>query len=54
MLAALARALARVLGVDQELIDIAQKRGGSYLSQPECVAKTATRAWRWAETVSAR
>ncbi|MDQ1051958.1 NAD(P)-dependent oxidoreductase [Streptomyces sp. V4I2] len=47
VLAALALAAAREHGVDQELIDIASKRGGSYLAEPEYVAKTAARAWRW-------
>lgn len=47
VLAALALAVAREHGVDQELIGIAGKRGGSYLAEPEYVAKTAARAWRW-------
>jgi hypothetical protein len=44
---ALATGLAREHGVDQELIDIASRRTASYLSEPEYIAKTAARAWRW-------
>lgn len=47
VLVALSIALAREHGVDQELIDIAAKRTDSYLAEPEYVAKTAARAWRW-------
>ncbi|MCF3105424.1 DUF1932 domain-containing protein [Streptomyces roseoverticillatus] len=47
VLAALATGLAREHGVDQELIDIASRRTASYLSEPEYIAKTAARAWRW-------
>jgi 3-hydroxyisobutyrate dehydrogenase-like beta-hydroxyacid dehydrogenase len=47
VLVALAIGLAREHGVDQELIDVASRRTDSYLSEPEYVAKTAARAWRW-------
>ncbi|HET6354868.1 NAD(P)-dependent oxidoreductase [Streptomyces sp.] len=47
ILAALAIGVAREHGVDQELLDIAAKRAGSYLAEPEYIAKTAARAWRW-------
>ncbi|WP_329391482.1 DUF1932 domain-containing protein (plasmid) [Streptomyces sp. NBC_01351] len=47
VLVALAIGLAREHGVDQELIDIASRRTDSYLSEPEYIAKTAARAWRW-------
>ncbi|MCY0930890.1 DUF1932 domain-containing protein [Streptomyces sp. H27-H1] len=47
VLVALAVGMAREHGVDQELIDIASKRTDSYLSEPQYVAKTAARAWRW-------
>lgn len=47
VLAALALGVAREHGVDQELIDVASRRTGSYLAEPEYVAKTAARAWRW-------
>ncbi|MFD3931735.1 DUF1932 domain-containing protein [Streptomyces sp. NPDC058614] len=47
VLVALSIGLAREHGVDQELIDIASKRSDSYLAEPEYVAKTAARAWRW-------
>ncbi|MEU5053542.1 DUF1932 domain-containing protein [Streptomyces sp. NPDC021096] len=47
VLVALAIGLAREHGVDQELIEVASRRGGSYLSEPEYIAKTAVRAWRW-------
>jgi len=39
--------LAREHGVDQELIDIASRRTDSYLAEPQYIAKTAARAWRW-------
>ncbi len=39
--------MAREHGVDQELIEVASKRAGSYLSEPEYIPKTAVRAWRW-------
>ncbi|WP_329625919.1 DUF1932 domain-containing protein (plasmid) [Streptomyces sp. NBC_01255] len=47
VLAALALGVAREHGVDQELIEVAFRRTGSYLAEPEYVAKTAARAWRW-------
>jgi 3-hydroxyisobutyrate dehydrogenase-like beta-hydroxyacid dehydrogenase len=47
LLAALSLGVAREHGVDQELLAIASKRSGSYLTEPEYVAKTASRAWRW-------
>ncbi|MEU0373403.1 DUF1932 domain-containing protein [Streptomyces sp. NPDC006283] len=47
VLVALAVGMARGHGVDQELIEVASRRTGSYLSEPEYVAKTAARAWRW-------
>lgn len=47
VLVALAVGMAREHGVDQELIQIASKRTDSYLSEPQYVAKTAARAWRW-------
>ncbi|MER6441278.1 DUF1932 domain-containing protein [Streptomyces sp. NPDC001185] len=47
VLVALAVGMAREHGVDQELIKVASKRTDSYLSEPQYVAKTAARAWRW-------
>ncbi|WP_327310075.1 DUF1932 domain-containing protein (plasmid) [Streptomyces sp. NBC_01298] len=47
VLVALAVGMAREHGVDQELIDIASRRTESYLAEPEYIAKTAARAWRW-------
>ncbi|MFF3166770.1 DUF1932 domain-containing protein [Streptomyces sp. NPDC003273] len=47
VLVALAVGMAREHGVDQELIEVAAKRTDSYLSEPQYVAKTAARAWRW-------
>ncbi|MET9913579.1 DUF1932 domain-containing protein [Streptomyces sp. NPDC006476] len=47
VLVALTTGLAREHGVDQELIDVASRRTASYLSEPEYIAKTAARAWRW-------
>ncbi|MEU1568622.1 DUF1932 domain-containing protein [Streptomyces mirabilis] len=47
VLVALATGLAREHGVDQELLAIASHRSDSYLAEPEYVAKTAQRAWRW-------
>jgi 3-hydroxyisobutyrate dehydrogenase-like beta-hydroxyacid dehydrogenase len=47
VLVALATGVAREHGVDQELIGIASRRTTSYLSEPEYIAKTAARAWRW-------
>ncbi|MGW7673866.1 DUF1932 domain-containing protein [Streptomyces sp. NPDC054775] len=47
LLVALAIGMAREHGVDQELIEVASRRTDSYLSEPEYIAKTAARAWRW-------
>ncbi len=47
VLVALAVGMAREHGVDQELIEVASRRTDSYLSEPQYVAKTAARAWRW-------
>ncbi|MEV7711204.1 DUF1932 domain-containing protein [Streptomyces sp. NPDC088270] len=47
VLVALAVAMAREYGVDQQLIEVASRRTDSYLAEPEYVAKTAARAWRW-------
>ncbi|MEU3495386.1 DUF1932 domain-containing protein [Kitasatospora cineracea] len=48
VLAALAYGLAEHHGVDQELLDVAGKRAGSYLVETDYIAKTAARGWRWA------
>ncbi|MDX3186184.1 DUF1932 domain-containing protein [Streptomyces sp. ME02-7008A-1] len=47
VLVALAVGMAREHGVDQALIEVASRRTDSYLAEPEYVAKTAARAWRW-------
>ncbi|MDX5566615.1 DUF1932 domain-containing protein [Streptomyces sp. ID05-04B] len=47
VLVALAIGMAREYGVDQELLAVASRRTESYLAEPEYVAKTAARAWRW-------
>ncbi|MFF3312954.1 DUF1932 domain-containing protein [Streptomyces sp. NPDC002952] len=47
VLVALAVGMAREHGVDQELIEVASRRTDSYMSEPQYVAKTAARAWRW-------
>nr|AAO50155.1 hypothetical protein [Streptomyces violaceoruber] len=47
VLVALAIGMAREHGVDQELIEGPSRRTDSYLSEPQYVAKTAARAWRW-------
>ncbi|MFD5398590.1 DUF1932 domain-containing protein [Streptomyces sp. NPDC127097] len=47
VLVALAVGMAREHGVDQELLEVASRRTDSYLSEPQYVAKTASRAWRW-------
>ncbi|MEV4872846.1 DUF1932 domain-containing protein [Streptomyces syringium] len=47
VLVALAVGMAREHAVDQELIELASRRTDSYLSEPQYVAKTAARAWRW-------
>lgn len=47
LLAALSIGIAREHNVDQELIAVASRRIDSYLTEPEYIAKTASRAWRW-------
>lgn len=47
VLAALAYGLADANGVADELVKIAGKRGGSYLTETSYIPKTASRAWRW-------
>ncbi|MFJ6792027.1 DUF1932 domain-containing protein [Streptomyces angustmyceticus] len=47
VLVALSVGMAREHGVDQDLIEVAARRTDSYLSEPQYVAKTAARAWRW-------
>ncbi|EYT77974.1 phosphogluconate dehydrogenase [Streptomyces sp. Tu 6176] len=47
VLVALAVGMAREHGVDQELVEVASRRTDSYLAEPEYVATTAARAWRW-------
>ncbi|MGY4965098.1 DUF1932 domain-containing protein [Streptomyces sp. 900105245] len=47
VLVALAVGMAREYGVAQELGEVASRRTDSYLSEPQYVAKTAARAWRW-------
>ncbi|MEW2635407.1 DUF1932 domain-containing protein [Streptomyces sp. NPDC048389] len=47
VLAAVSYGLAAEHGVDQELLDIAGKRPGSYLTETDYIPKTAARAWRW-------
>jgi 3-hydroxyisobutyrate dehydrogenase-like beta-hydroxyacid dehydrogenase len=48
VLAAVAYALAEEHGVEGALLDIAQGRSSSYLSEPDYFPKVAARAWRWA------
>jgi 3-hydroxyisobutyrate dehydrogenase-like beta-hydroxyacid dehydrogenase len=48
VLAALAHALGDEHGVRDELLELAQQRSGSYLSEPDYVAEMAAIAWRWA------
>ncbi|GHE11377.1 NAD(P)-dependent oxidoreductase [Streptomyces alanosinicus] len=48
ILAALAYGVADANGVADELLKIAGKRGGSYLTETDYIPKTASRAWRWA------
>jgi 3-hydroxyisobutyrate dehydrogenase-like beta-hydroxyacid dehydrogenase len=48
VLAALAYGLADANGVAEELLQIASKRTGSYLTETDYIPKTAARAWRWA------
>ncbi|MFF3242313.1 DUF1932 domain-containing protein [Streptomyces sp. NPDC002870] len=47
VLAAVAYGLADANGVADELLQIAAKRGGSYLTETDYIPKTAARAWRW-------
>ncbi|MGW5658256.1 DUF1932 domain-containing protein [Streptomyces humi] len=47
VLVALSVGLAHAHGVDQELLHVAARRSDSYLTEPEYIAKTAARAWRW-------
>ncbi|WP_420000434.1 DUF1932 domain-containing protein [Streptomyces boninensis] len=47
VLVGVAYALATEYGVEDELLDIAQGRTNSYLSETDYVPKTAARAWRW-------
>ncbi|MFD4589159.1 NAD(P)-dependent oxidoreductase [Streptomyces rubiginosohelvolus] len=47
VLAAVAYALAQDHGVEGELLDIAQGRSSSYLSETEYIPKVAARSWRW-------
>ncbi|MER7841803.1 DUF1932 domain-containing protein [Streptomyces sp. NPDC096040] len=47
VLVALSVGLAHEYGVDQELLHVAGRRSDSYLAEPEYIAKTAARAWRW-------
>lgn len=48
VLAAVSYGLALDHDVDQELLAIAAKRPGSYLSETDYIPQTAGRAWRWA------
>ncbi|MBW1603493.1 DUF1932 domain-containing protein [Streptomyces sp. JJ66] len=48
VLAALSYAMAADHGVEEELLEVAEGRSGSYLAEPNYIAKTAARAWRWA------
>ncbi|MGY4969586.1 DUF1932 domain-containing protein [Streptomyces nigrescens] len=47
VLAALAYGVADASGVGDELLKIAGKRGGSYLTETGYIPQTASRAWRW-------
>lgn len=47
VLAALAYGVAEANGVADELLEIAGKRSGSYLTEIDYIPKTASRAWRW-------
>ncbi|MFJ2407066.1 DUF1932 domain-containing protein [Streptomyces xanthochromogenes] len=47
VLAAVSYGLALDHGVDQELLDVAGKRPGSYLVETSYIPKIAARAWRW-------
>ncbi|MFD4786248.1 DUF1932 domain-containing protein [Streptomyces sp. NPDC058459] len=48
ILAALSYAAAAEHGVEDELLEVAGGRSGSYLTETGYFAKTAARAWRWA------
>ncbi|MFE0423442.1 DUF1932 domain-containing protein [Streptomyces sp. NPDC058953] len=48
VLAALAYGVAEANGVASELLDLAGRRSGSYLAEPDYIPRTAARAWRWA------
>ncbi|MEU3259945.1 DUF1932 domain-containing protein [Streptomyces albidoflavus] len=48
VLAAVAYGVADANGVADELLQIAAKRTGSYLTETDYIPKTAARAWRWA------
>jgi hypothetical protein len=48
VLTAVAYGLAKDYAVAEELVDIADLRPGSYLSETAYIPKTAARAWRWA------
>ncbi|GAB3950020.1 DUF1932 domain-containing protein [Streptomyces sparsus] len=48
VLAALSYALAEDHGVEDELLEVAEGRSGSYLAERDYIPKTAARAWRWA------
>ncbi|MFD3542075.1 DUF1932 domain-containing protein [Streptomyces sp. NPDC058662] len=47
VLAAFSYAAAQAHGVGEELLAIAAKRMGSYLTEIDYIPKTAARAWRW-------
>ena len=47
VLTALAHALGDEHGVRNELLELAEQRSGSYLSEPDYVAEMAAIAWRW-------
>ncbi|MFE6908123.1 NAD(P)-dependent oxidoreductase [Streptomyces erythrochromogenes] len=48
VLAALSYGAAQAHGVGDELLAIAARRTGSYLTETDYIPKTAARAWRWA------
>ncbi|MBT2510018.1 NAD(P)-dependent oxidoreductase [Streptomyces sp. ISL-98] len=48
MLAAVAYALASDHGLEEELLEVAKDRTGSYLAEAAYIPKVAARAWRWA------
>ena len=47
VLAAISYALAKDYGVEAELLDIAQGRTTSYLTETDYIPKVAARSWRW-------